>query len=137
MGNGRNNSPGFFHLDPDAGGIAACPLPRARSGVAAKWPCRGHPGANQKGAVEQSGGYKRRGIAQVDNKLEASKSLGRLSFTADTLFAYDGDALATQRLNQAVHAIAINRYDEYGIPAATNSGRFQYTGQACRSPRLS
>ncbi|HEV2818699.1 MAG TPA: RHS repeat-associated core domain-containing protein, partial [Allosphingosinicella sp.] len=24
----------------------------------------------------------------------------------------------------------INRYDEYGIPAATNRGRFQYTGQA-------
>ena len=24
---------------------------------------------------------------------------------------------------------AINRYDEYGIPAATNQGRFQYTGQ--------
>jgi RHS repeat-associated protein len=24
---------------------------------------------------------------------------------------------------------AINRYDEYGIPAAANSGRFQYTGQ--------
>jgi RHS repeat-associated protein len=28
------------------------------------------------------------------------------------------------------NAIAINRYDEYGIPAATNVGRFQYTGQA-------
>jgi RHS repeat-associated protein len=27
------------------------------------------------------------------------------------------------------NAIAINRYDEYGIPAATNTGRFQYTGQ--------
>lgn len=27
-------------------------------------------------------------------------------------------------------AIGINRYDEYGIPAATNIGRFQYTGQA-------
>jgi RHS repeat-associated protein len=26
-------------------------------------------------------------------------------------------------------AIAINRYDEYGIPASTNIGRFQYTGQ--------
>jgi RHS repeat-associated protein len=26
-------------------------------------------------------------------------------------------------------ALAINRYDEYGIPAATNMGRFQYTGQ--------
>jgi RHS repeat-associated protein len=25
---------------------------------------------------------------------------------------------------------AINRYDEYGIPASTNVGRFQYTGQA-------
>ena len=25
--------------------------------------------------------------------------------------------------------IGINRYDEYGVPAATNSGRFQYTGQ--------
>jgi RHS repeat-associated protein len=24
----------------------------------------------------------------------------------------------------------INRYDEWGIPAATNTGRFQYTGQA-------
>jgi RHS repeat-associated protein len=28
------------------------------------------------------------------------------------------------------NAIAINRYDEYGIPASTNVGRFQYTGQA-------
>jgi RHS repeat-associated protein len=26
--------------------------------------------------------------------------------------------------------LGINRYDEYGIPAATNIGRFQYTGQA-------
>jgi RHS repeat-associated protein len=27
-------------------------------------------------------------------------------------------------------ALAINSYDEYGIPAATNVGRFQYTSQA-------
>lgn len=26
-------------------------------------------------------------------------------------------------------SVAINRYDEYGIPASTNAGRFQYTGQ--------
>ena len=26
--------------------------------------------------------------------------------------------------------LAINRYDEYGIPQSTNQGRFQYTGQA-------
>lgn len=28
------------------------------------------------------------------------------------------------------NALTINSYDEYGIPAATNQGRFQYTGQA-------
>jgi len=28
------------------------------------------------------------------------------------------------------NTIAINRYDEYGIPGAGNIGRFQYTGQA-------
>ncbi len=28
------------------------------------------------------------------------------------------------------NALAINRYDEYGIPGAGNTGRFQYTGQA-------
>ena len=27
-------------------------------------------------------------------------------------------------------AIATNRYDEYGVPQSTNTGRFQYTGQA-------
>ena len=32
--------------------------------------------------------------------------------------------------NASGNAIAINRYDEYGIPASTNVGRFQYTGQA-------
>jgi RHS repeat-associated protein len=32
--------------------------------------------------------------------------------------------------NSAGSTIAINSYDEYGIPAATNIGRFQYTGQA-------
>ena len=26
--------------------------------------------------------------------------------------------------------VVINAYDEYGIPASTNAGRFQYTGQA-------
>ncbi len=32
--------------------------------------------------------------------------------------------------NDAGNAIAINSYDEYGIPGANNQGRFQYTGQA-------
>ena len=32
--------------------------------------------------------------------------------------------------NSAGTSIALNRYDEYGIPLSTNMGRFQYTGQA-------
>ncbi|WP_161773110.1 RHS repeat domain-containing protein [Sphingomonas sp. RIT328] len=32
--------------------------------------------------------------------------------------------------NDAGNAIAINSYDEYGIPGTNNQGRFQYTGQA-------
>ncbi len=31
--------------------------------------------------------------------------------------------------NSSGSAIAINSYDEYGIPASSNAGRFQYTGQ--------
>ena len=33
-------------------------------------------------------------------------------------------------ISGASGASQINRYDEYGIPASTNAGRFQYTGQA-------
>ena len=58
---------------------------------------------------------------------------------------YDGASLATTALRRlradhqgsvvavadnAGAMIAINSYDEYGIPAAGNQGRFQYTGQA-------
>ena len=58
------------------------------------------------------------------------------------LIAYHGADLSNPRYLHANHqgsivalssasgaVTAINRYDEYGIPAATNSGRFQYTGQ--------
>ncbi|MDP3908468.1 RHS repeat-associated core domain-containing protein [Novosphingobium sp.] len=31
---------------------------------------------------------------------------------------------------QGSTVLAVNRYDEYGIPQGTNAGRFQYTGQA-------
>ncbi|MFW2551618.1 hypothetical protein ACN2AP_30820, partial [Klebsiella pneumoniae] len=31
--------------------------------------------------------------------------------------------------NDAGQAMAINRYDEFGIPQSGNLGRFQYTGQ--------
>ena len=58
------------------------------------------------------------------------------------LVQYEGATLAAERYlhadergsivaiaDAAGNAIAINRYDEYGVPAATNLGRFQYTGQ--------
>jgi RHS repeat-associated protein len=49
--------------------------------------------------------------------------------TLRTLFAdHQGSIIA---LGDGAGAVtAINRYDEYGIPGAGNSGRFQYTGQA-------
>jgi len=57
------------------------------------------------------------------------------------IMSYDGPTLTTPHYLHADHqgsiiaissasgAAQINRYDEYGIPAATNGGRFQYTGQ--------
>jgi len=57
------------------------------------------------------------------------------------ILSYAGATLATPTYLHADHqgsivaistasgATQINRYDEYGIPAATNAGRFQYTGQ--------
>ncbi|MGC1271745.1 MAG: RHS repeat-associated core domain-containing protein [Croceibacterium sp.] len=41
---------------------------------------------------------------------------------------HQGSVVAITDANGTV--TALNRYDEYGIPAATNQGRFQYTGQA-------
>ena len=63
----------------------------------------------------------------------------------DPLIWYEGAGIASTALrrlrsnhqgsivavtNSAGAAIAINAYDEWGVPAATNLGRFQYTGQA-------
>jgi RHS repeat-associated protein len=58
------------------------------------------------------------------------------------MVTFEGAGLSQPRYQHADHQgsivalsdasgnpVAINRYDEYGIPAATNSGRFQYTGQ--------
>ena len=59
------------------------------------------------------------------------------------LIAYEGADLATPHqlffdrhgsiighADNDGHLLATDSYDEYGIPAATNQGRFQYTGQA-------
>ena len=55
--------------------------------------------------------------------------------TADARFLY-ADAQGSIVLktdsdgNIAAAGLGINAYDEYGIPAAANQGRFRYTGQA-------
>lgn len=62
----------------------------------------------------------------------------------DPVVWYEGSGLASPRWLHTDHqgsvvtvtdssggaAVAINSYDEYGIPKASNLGRFQYTGQA-------
>ncbi len=61
----------------------------------------------------------------------------------DPLMWYVGSGLTTKRYLHADHlgsivgitncnasAPCIDAYDEYGVPAAANVGRFQYTGQA-------
>jgi len=61
----------------------------------------------------------------------------------DPLLWYEGATLSDRRSLQVDHqgsvvsvadaaanGIEINSYDEYGIPSASNIGRFQYTGQA-------
>lgn len=60
----------------------------------------------------------------------------------DPLVWYEGSGFADPRwlmadhqgsivgISQAGQTLGLNSYDEYGIPAAGNQGRFQYTGQA-------
>jgi RHS repeat-associated protein len=63
--------------------------------------------------------------------------------TDDPILWYEGAGLADRRslladhqgsiigvANSAGGSIAINAYDEWGVPNAGNQGRFQYTGQA-------
>jgi RHS repeat-associated protein len=60
----------------------------------------------------------------------------------EPIYWYEGSGLSTRRVLRADHqgsivavtdaagnSLAINSYDEYGIPAVTNLGRFSYTGQ--------
>ncbi|MGK6320617.1 RHS repeat domain-containing protein [Sphingomonas sp. DT-204] len=62
--------------------------------------------------------------------------------TDDPIVAYDGAGTASRRwldadergsviriTDDAGNAVAVNSYDDYGIPGSGNSGRFQYTGQ--------
>jgi len=53
----------------------------------------------------------------------STAAANRINLLAD----HQGSIIATS--DNAANRLSINRYDEYGIPAAGNTGRFQYTGQ--------
>ena len=50
--------------------------------------------------------------------------------TSPTYFFADHQGSIVAMTDANGNVTNVNRYDEYGIPAATNTGRFQYTGQA-------
>ncbi|WP_333897154.1 RHS repeat-associated core domain-containing protein [Brevundimonas aurantiaca] len=50
--------------------------------------------------------------------------------TAPQYLYVDHQGSITARTDASGAVVAVNTYDEYGIPGAGNSGRFQYTGQA-------
>jgi len=54
---------------------------------------------------------------------------GGVSATNRRQLAADRQGSIVAVANSAGTSIAVNAYDEYGVPQATNLGRFQYTGQ--------
>lgn len=67
--------------------------------------------------------------------MELSPLQGQLSAEINTLaisgpLHTDENGSIIAVADDAGTSIATNRYDEYGIPALTNVGRFQYTGDA-------
>ena len=83
-------------------------------------------------------------IAEFDGSGTLRQRYVHGSQTDDPLVWYEGGTIsaAARRSLQSDHqgsiisvadgsgnATAVNRYDEYGIPSATNAGRFGYTGQ--------
>lgn len=82
-------------------------------------------------------------VAEFDGSGNLLRRYVHGSAIDDPVVWYEGAGLSSPRWVHSNHqgsvvavtdssgnAIAINSYDEWGIPAATNMGRFQYTGQA-------
>lgn len=82
-------------------------------------------------------------VAEFDGSGNLLRRYAHGSAVDDPVVQYEGAGLASPRwlhtdwqgsvvavTNASGTVTNINRYDEYGIPQSTNSGRFQYTGQA-------
>lgn len=82
------------------------------------------------GEYDGAGGVMKRYVhgPGVDDPIVWYEGVG----TADRRWLHSderGSVIAITGLDGNVIANGINTYDEYGIPGATNTGRFQYTGQ--------
>jgi RHS repeat-associated protein len=66
-------------------------------------------------------------VPMVTYEVPVPNTLGALG-TISQLFADRQGSIVAQLTSGGVNT-GLNTYDEYGIPGATNSGRFQYTGQ--------
>ncbi|MES2452496.1 MAG: RHS repeat-associated core domain-containing protein [Pseudomonadota bacterium] len=78
-----------------------------------------------------TGGLARRYLhgAGVDSPLVQFEGSSTAASARRFLYAdHQGSVVAIT--NDAAAVSAINSYDEYGVPGASNAGRFQYTGQA-------
>lgn len=91
-----------------------------------------HDGSDLVAEYDTAGTLLRRyvhGDSALDDPLVWFEGGGVADSARRYLFADErGSVVAVTDANGA--ALAINSYDEYGVPASTNTGRFQYTGQA-------
>ena len=83
-------------------------------------------------------------IAEYDTDTQLARRYVHVPGSADEpILWYEGAGLTDKRFlhadergsiiaitNGSGTVIGTNSYDEYGVPASTNTGRFQYTGQA-------
>lgn len=115
---------------PGGASVAYDPLGRLYfAGVAAPWTYLGYDGNRQIDEYDSWGGILRRYVhgPGTDEPLvwyEGSGTSDKRWLHADER----GSVIAIS--NSAGATIKINGYDEYGIPASGNIGRFGYTGQA-------
>jgi RHS repeat-associated protein len=121
--NRLKTAPGGVSLEYD-------PLGRLYRAVGAGATSRfGYDGADMIAEFNASNALQRRYVhgPGTDNPIVWYEGTG----TSDRRFlTVDERGSVTAVTNSAGSTIAINTYDEYGIPAASNIGRFQYTGQA-------
>lgn len=89
-----------------------------------------HDGSDLVAEYDSSGNLLRRhihGDSALDDPLVTFEGSGVADSARRYLFADERGSIVA--LTDAGAVYAVNSYDEFGVPATTNQGRFQYTGQ--------